>query len=315
VKVELRASLETLQAQIAAASSDHGLAESTARISAMEKARVQLDEQIEANRARGYPDTEAGRSARWWNGNLTKLIEALEGLEEPKTGLLSSAADAVSEEHGWSVARRLEFAQSIEERSVTGPDAQRVWSEAIASIAASPKYYGLTLTPQMGLIPIGPDPDSGFWEFAHLATGEAPVRDDAGRIVRTESMGVVLVLIPGGTFWMGAQKTDPGGQNYDPDARGNESPVHEVTLTAHFLSKYEMTQGQWQRLAGRNPAYYKQNKTSLPRCCTRWSRCLGRTRCSGCRGWGFRCRAKRSGSTERERGRPGRAGWARRRRR
>jgi hypothetical protein len=71
----------------------------------------------------------------------------------------------------------------------------------------------------MGLLPIGPDPDSGLWEFAHLATGEAPVRDDAGRIVRTESMGVVLVLIPGGTFWMGAQKTGPGGQNFDPDAR------------------------------------------------------------------------------------------------
>jgi hypothetical protein len=32
-----------------------------------------------------------------------------------------------------------------------------------------------------------------------------------------------------------------------------------VTLSAHFLSKYEMTQGQWLRLAGRNPAYYKQN--------------------------------------------------------
>jgi formylglycine-generating enzyme required for sulfatase activity len=30
-----------------------------------------------------------------------------------------------------------------------------------------------------------------------------------------------------------------------------------VTLTAFFLSKYELTQGQWLRLTGRNPSYYR----------------------------------------------------------
>ena len=39
---------------------------------------------------------------------------------------------------------------------------------------------------------------------------------------------------PGGTFWMGAQKEDPGGQNYDQAARYNEGPVHEVTLSPFF---------------------------------------------------------------------------------
>jgi serine/threonine protein kinase len=166
-----------------------------------------LTERLAERRDWRFPPEE--ENARWWNGNLTKLIEALEGLEDPKTGLLSSAADAVSEEHGWSVARRLEFAQSIADRSVTGPDAQRLWSEAIAAIGASPKYDGLTLTPQMGLIPIGPDPDSGFWEFAHLATGEAPVRDDAGRIVRTESMGVGTGADPRGDVLDGSAEDRP----------------------------------------------------------------------------------------------------------
>jgi formylglycine-generating enzyme required for sulfatase activity len=66
----------------------------------------------------------------------------------------------------------------------------------------------------------------------------------------------VLVLIPGGTFWMGAQKTDASSQNYDPEALGDES-VHRVTLSPYFLSKYELTQGQWQRFTGSNPSNYK----------------------------------------------------------
>jgi formylglycine-generating enzyme required for sulfatase activity len=108
----------------------------------------------------------------------------------------------------------------------------------------------------MGLLPIGEDPDSRLWEFAHLATGEPAIRGADGRLVLAESTGVVLVLIPHGTFWMGAQSLDPVGRNYDPQAMAEESPVHEVELSAYFLSKYEMTQGQWERIAGKNPSLY-----------------------------------------------------------
>jgi formylglycine-generating enzyme required for sulfatase activity len=55
---------------------------------------------------------------------------------------------------------------------------------------------------------------------------------------------------------MGAQPTDPNGPNYDPQAQSGEGPVHEVVLSAFFLSKYELTQGQWKRLTGRNPSMY-----------------------------------------------------------
>ena len=30
---------------------------------------------------------------------------------------------------------------------------------------------------------------------------------------------------------MGAQESDPDGQNYDPQTGGNEGPVHEVALS------------------------------------------------------------------------------------
>ena len=53
---------------------------------------------------------------------------------------------------------------------------------------------------------------------------------------------------------MGAQRDDPRGRNFDPGAQMDESPVHEVVLAPFFVSKYEMTQGQWLGFVGRNPS-------------------------------------------------------------
>ena len=43
------------------------------------------------------------------------------------------------------------------------------------------------------------------------------------------------VRVEGGPFWMGAQKSDPKGRNYDPEAYADEAPVHqeEVRPFAH----------------------------------------------------------------------------------
>jgi formylglycine-generating enzyme required for sulfatase activity len=49
------------------------------------------------------------------------------------------------------------------------------------------------------------------------------------------------VTIPAGTFWMGAQSKRKKGRNYDPEARGDEAPVHEVTLAAFRIGKYPVT--------------------------------------------------------------------------
>jgi formylglycine-generating enzyme required for sulfatase activity len=67
-------------------------------------------------------------------------------------------------------------------------------------------------------------------------------------------MGLVFVLIPGGRFEMGAQSEDSTGANYDPNAGDYMKPVHPVELSPFFLSKYELTQGQWERFAGINPS-------------------------------------------------------------
>jgi len=161
--------------------------------------------------------------------------------------------------HGWGIAKRAEFARTIAERSVSGREAASKWAEARASIGNRTEcsaYGGLSLSPQLGYLPIGRDPNSGLWEFSHLQTGEPAERGADGKLILKESTGLVFVLLPGGTFTMGAQKGHPEGPNYDPDSEPDEGPPREVKLSPFFLSKYEMTQGQWLRFTGTNPSRY-----------------------------------------------------------
>ena len=68
--------------------------------------------------------------------------------------------------------------------------------------------------------------------------------------------------VEGGTFWMGAQSTNQGGQNYDSEAYDNESPVHSVTLSTFYMGETEVTQELWQAVMGSNPSYF--SGTNLP---------------------------------------------------
>ena len=154
------------------------------------------------------------------------------------------------------ITKRLEVSKTIKARTV---DAfAEDWSETAEGIATSPKYGGLNLAPQIGLIPLGPDPSSGLFEFLHWLSHEPgaplPVRNGKERFEVKEETGIILVLLPGGTFLMGAQSTDALRPNYDPNAAVDESPVHEVTLDAFLLGKYEVTQAQWFRIAGDRPS-------------------------------------------------------------
>jgi formylglycine-generating enzyme required for sulfatase activity len=193
------------------------------------------------------------RDYRWWQEQLEDLIRGLEALQDPDKGLIAGSHP----EKGQGIRRRLDLALEVEERTSTGEEARLLWDEAITEIALGDEYGELEIEKQMGLLPLGPDPDSGLWEFWHVQSGEKPERDpDTDELKITAETGIVLVLIPGGMFLMGAQKDDPDKPNFDANAAENESPVHAVTLSPFFLSKYEMTQAQWQRVMGVNPSHY-----------------------------------------------------------
>jgi serine/threonine protein kinase/formylglycine-generating enzyme required for sulfatase activity len=171
------------------------------------------------------------------------------------------------------VRRQIEWNRECRRRSFE--DGAELWRAAAESIAADPRFGGLVLKPQRGLVPLGSDPRSGLWEFVHLRSGEpdreSPSRRADGVLEPTDEMGIVFVLLPGGTFSMGAQVDDPAAPNYDPDAREHERPVRTVELEPFFLSKYEMTQGQWKRLTGgHTPSFQSAAKTALNRRPATW---------------------------------------------
>ena len=67
----------------------------------------------------------------------------------------------------------------------------------------------------------------------------------------TNSIGMKFVLIPAGTFLMGADK------NFEKATQFN-SPQHQVTISKPFyLGIYEVTQEQWHTVMGKNPATFK----------------------------------------------------------
>ena len=51
---------------------------------------------------------------------------------------------------------------------------------------------------------------------------------------------------------MGAQKTDPNGQNYDNEANDDESPVHSVKLDSFYIGETVVTQALWKEVMGSN---------------------------------------------------------------
>jgi len=187
----------------------------------------------------------ADDATAWQYQVVSDLVDDLGRLSDPrdeKAGLISVVA-----------ARHEEIA--ILERRLAADDAA-LWKETIGAIAASPRYGGLRIRPQLGLMPLGKDPASGLFEFAHLQSGSVPTRHpETGQLHYRDDAGVVLVLIPGGTFAMGAQNADPGGPNFDPRAEPGEQPVHRVSLSAFFLAKHEFTQAQWKRLTGDDPSF------------------------------------------------------------
>ncbi|MBN2140422.1 MAG: formylglycine-generating enzyme family protein [Desulfovibrionaceae bacterium] len=85
---------------------------------------------------------------------------------------------------------------------------------------------------------MGPGPDDGPEDQAK------PIRE-----WRDPLTGMEFVWVPGGCFLMGCGP-------WTSECHDDESPVHQVCLDGFWMGKYEVTQGQWQRVTGDNPASF-----------------------------------------------------------
>ena len=67
----------------------------------------------------------------------------------------------------------------------------------------------------------------------------------------TNSIGMKLVLIPKGTFMMGAPESEEGRDK-------NDETQHEVTISKdYYLGVYEVTQAQYEKVMGKNPSHFQ----------------------------------------------------------
>jgi hypothetical protein len=213
---------------------------------------AQLTRMVEERRTFVFPRDGDGEALAFLHVALSGVVARLESVQ------MTSRV---------SVAQRLRCA----ELTNSHPKARVTWQQAAEAIAtaddnvASALYRErpIKLRPHLGLVPIGMNPVTKLWEFYELRSAWDPARvvdpaelpipahDAEGRIEVDDDTGIVLVLLPGGTFMMGAQKEDKDRPNYDPQATSDEGPPHRVTLSPFFLARHELTQGQWRRLGGR----------------------------------------------------------------
>ena len=68
--------------------------------------------------------------------------------------------------------------------------------------------------------------------------------------IKDTSSNIEMVLVPAGTFTMGCSASTQNGCSPD------ESPTHQVTLSAFYIGRYEATQAQWEAKMGSNPSYF-----------------------------------------------------------
>ena len=85
---------------------------------------------------------------------------------------------------------------------------------------------------------------SGY--ITHRTQGSARQKiEDLGNGIK-----LAMVYIPGGSFLMGSPQNEAGRSDI-------ESPQHKVTLQPFYMSKYPITQNQYQAIMGKNPSYFK----------------------------------------------------------
>ncbi|MEL6428911.1 MAG: SUMF1/EgtB/PvdO family nonheme iron enzyme [Planctomycetota bacterium] len=197
------------------------------------------DERVQRALGRGRIDDQTGA---WLLGLVDLHLADLEVLRE--------RLDSVRARHGAST--------TLAARTVESKTAE--WEAARARLAADPRFEGVELAPQVGLVPLGPDPASGLEEFAVASSGAVPTRADDGTLERSGEMAVVLVLLPGGVAACGSdrpiEERPLGGPFVDPHGLYQEGPHHSCELEPFLLGKYEVTQGQWLRQMGVNPSQH-----------------------------------------------------------
>jgi formylglycine-generating enzyme required for sulfatase activity len=139
----------------------------------------------------------------------------------------------------------------VDSRIVEGTKNGDLFKASISQLEASTKYYYRIVV----------------WNKMSRQEGEVKsfttLTYTTDQTFTVNGVSFTMKRVEGGTFWMGAQSTNPNGQNYDSEAYDDrESPVHSVTLSTFYMGETEVTQELWQAVMGSNPSHF--SGTNLP---------------------------------------------------
>lgn len=121
----------------------------------------------------------------------------------------------------------------------------QLWQDVRERLAGNVRYATSDLAVQHGLVPLGADTRSQLEEFAVMESGAIPRRDEDGKLILTDESAVVLVLVPAAEYTLGSRRVRTNKM---------EAPVSGFVVARFFISKYELTMGQWRRLGGPDAA-------------------------------------------------------------
>jgi formylglycine-generating enzyme required for sulfatase activity len=81
---------------------------------------------------------------------------------------------------------------------------------------------------------------------------DVPKKDaKPSNIISDDATSMKLVYVPGGCFNMGSPSNEEGRKE-------DEGPVHKVCVNGFWMGKYEVTQGQWEKVVDNNPSEFKK---------------------------------------------------------
>ncbi|MEZ6015428.1 MAG: SUMF1/EgtB/PvdO family nonheme iron enzyme [Planctomycetota bacterium] len=249
---------DAVESNLRAIAEVSGRAGSATRLLELEARIADLEIQLAERQTWTFP-VEADQ---YLHDTLVDLLREIQAFE--RTDL-----EAVRQRKRWAEGlAALERAPEHRERWRAARAALALADGRVASVLyAADRHpaHPLNVPLQHGLVPIGMNPQSGLWEFYDLRSAWDPASDttpqdlavptvadydaDGGLAASERWAGIVFVLVPGGTFTIGAQDSDPDAPRFDPDGSRTEGWPQPVTLAPFFLAKHELTQGQWARLS------------------------------------------------------------------
>ena len=134
----------------------------------------------------------------------------------------------------------------------------------LISLKGSPGGIGAAIPPPVATSRGRPfDPDAAVASAAALLSvvgggpGGGPLTSTSSKLAKN-SVGMTFVKVPAGRFKMGSLASEPGH-------REHEGPVHEVSVgRAFYLGAFPVTQFQYEKVVGTNPAKFARGKGGGP---------------------------------------------------